>query len=79
MAVDIEEFKKLFEDDPLATVKEVFGVPEHDLKPTKITWKGKTCTVYDYELFVMIIKDWIKRDKITKEQALDNFFDMFET
>lgn len=78
MAIDIEEFKTLFEPDPLATVKEVFGVPEPELKPRVLTWKGKTTTVYDYELFVGIIKDWIKRDGITKEEALDNFFEMFD-
>lgn len=74
--VDIDEFKQLFEPDPVEKVREVFGVPEPELKPKELTWKGKTVTVYDYEFFVMLIKDWRKRYGYTKEQALDEFFDM---
>lgn len=78
MAVDLDEFRRLllFEPDPAAKVKEVFGVPELQLKPRVLKWKGKTVTVYDFELFKGIITDWMKRDGITKEEALDEFFDM---
>lgn len=41
-----------------------------------IHWKGQTDTVLDYELFVGIIQDWMKREKWTKEQALDEWFSM---
>jgi hypothetical protein len=75
--VDVDEFRKLFEpDDPIGKVREVFGVPEPELKPIVLKWKGKSVTVYDFELFKGIIQDWIKRDNITKEEALDEFFDM---
>lgn len=74
--VDVDEFKKLFDPDPLAGVKEVFGVPESHLKPQVLKWKGKSVTVYDFDLFKGIIQDWIKRDNCTKEEALDLFFEM---
>lgn len=75
--VNLEEFKELFEPvDPAAIVKKVFATPGWDPKPTKITWKGKTVTVYDFEFFKMLIQDWITCDKLTKEQALDQFFEM---
>lgn len=77
--VDIDGVRELLgvEKTALEKVQEVFpGAEEIELKPRKITWKGKTTIVYDYELFVMMIKDWIKRDNITKEQALDLFFEM---
>lgn len=75
--VNIDEFRELFEPvDPMAAVKKVFATPGWDPKPQKVTWKGKTVTVYDFEFFKMLIQDWIRRDKITKEEALDQFFDM---
>jgi len=46
------------------------------LKARKIEWKGKVDAVWDYELFVGVIKSWMKKDKITKEQALDKWFDI---
>ena len=78
--IDLEEFKKLFdgEPDPIGTVKEVFESSGWNPKPTKVSSKDRTCTVYDYEFFVMIIKSWMVQDKLTKEQALDKFFDMFD-
>lgn len=76
MAVDMDAFDNLFET-PLDKVKKVFpGAEEIELKPRTITWKGKTDTVYDYELFVMTIKDWMKREKWSKERALDEWFSM---
>lgn len=79
MAVDFDEFDNLFgtEETPLQKVQKVFpGAEEIELKPRQITWKGKTDTVYDYELFVMIIKQWRKENNWTKEQALDEWFSM---
>lgn len=77
MAVDLDEFDRLFSVDPVATVKKVFNVPEARSKP--VIWKGKTIAVYDYELFVEIIRGWMRRHGWTKEQSLDEFFDMFES
>ena len=79
MAVDLDEFDKLFgtEETPLQKVQKVFpGAEEIELKPRKITWKGQTEVVYDYELFVMTIKQWCKDNNWTKEKALDEWFDM---
>lgn len=79
MAIDIEEFKELFgiENTTLEKVQKIFpGAEEIKLEQRTLTWKGKSTTVYDYELFVMTIKDWIKRNKWTKEQALDEWFSM---
>lgn len=76
MAIDLDEFTRLFEPDPAAKVEEVFGVPGPELKPIKLQHKGQTLTVYDFELFKGIIRDWMKRDGITKEEALDLFFEM---
>ena len=74
MAVDLDAFDDLFET-PIDKVKKVFpGAVE--LKPRKITWKGQTEVVYDYELFEMTIKSWIKENKCTKEKALDEWFSM---
>lgn len=78
--IDLDEFRELFEPiDPAATVKKVFATPGWEPKATVVKWKGKSTTVYDFEFFKMLIQDWIKRDKITKEEALDNFFEMFDT
>lgn len=44
----------------------------------KVTWKGKTITVLDYEWFLALIKQWTE-DKFyprTKEEALDLYFEM---
>lgn len=77
MAVDVDNFMGLFESaDPVEKVREVFGVPEPELKPVKLTHKGQTLTVYDFELFKGIIRDWMDRYGYTKEQALDEFFEM---
>lgn len=38
-----------------------------------IVWKGKTITV-EYDLFRGMIQDWMERDKLTKEEALDLAF-----
>ena len=76
MSVDVDEFASLFETD-LDKVKKVFpGAEEVKLVPKPVTWKGKTITVQDYELFVMTIKSWMKEKKWSKEQALDEFFSM---
>ena len=77
MAIDIDEFARLFESDPVDKVREVFGVPEVGLVAKDLNWKGQTIKVYDFELFKMIIKDWMVRYKQTKEQAIDEFFGMF--
>lgn len=74
--IDVGEFDKLFNPDPVGAVKEVFGVPAADLKPHKLVWKGKTVTVYDREMFMDLIRSWMKQDGITKEEALDLFFEM---
>lgn len=42
----------------------------------EVQWKGQSMVVYDYELFVGIIQDWMKRDNMTKDQALDLAFEM---
>jgi len=76
MAIDIDEFARLFESDPVDKVKEVFGVPGPDFKPKVLQWKGKQVTVYDFELFKGIITDWMARDGTTKEEALEEFFSM---
>ncbi len=50
--------------------------------PRWVTWKGVKTWVADFELFTMIISQWIKGDKWdnskarTKEQALDEYFEM---
>lgn len=78
MAVDVDEFAALFgPPSPVDTIKEVFGVPEPELKPKELKWKGKVTTVYDYELFKSIIKGWMEKYGYSKEEALDEFFDMF--
>ena len=77
MALDLDEFSKLFEPDPVNKVREVFGVPDPEIKPRVLKWKGQQVTVYDFELFQMTIKDWMKRDNLTKDQAIDEFFGMF--
>lgn len=41
-----------------------------------VEWKDKKTTVYDYELFVGLIQDWMKREKWSKNKALDEFFEM---
>jgi hypothetical protein len=46
------------------------------LEPQVIQWKGKTLWVGDFELFKMIIKDWMKRYNWSKDQAFDEYFDM---
>ena len=38
-----------------------------------VQWKGQTANV-EYDLFTMLIKQWIG-DGMTKEEALDLFFD----
>lgn len=76
MAVDVDDFMSLYEADPVEKVREVFGVPEPGLKPKELTWKGQTVTVYDFELFKGIIKDWMERYGQSKEEALDEFFSM---
>ena len=40
-----------------------------------VQWKGQTINV-EYELFTMLIKQWMTDKNWTKEQALDEFFDM---
>ncbi|UOF77996.1 hypothetical protein [Caudoviricetes sp.] len=40
-----------------------------------VQWKGQIANV-EYELFCMLISDWMKRYKWTKEQALDEFFEI---
>lgn len=77
MAVDVDDFLGLFEPDPLVKVKEVFEI-EEEWKPTVLTWKGRTVTVWDFELFKMMIKQWMKESGWTKQQALDEFFEMTE-
>ena len=47
-------------------------------RPVKrtVTWKDQSTHVWDFELFQMIIRDWMDREGWSKEQALDEFFDM---
>lgn len=40
------------------------------MKPTKVTYKGKTAIVYDYELMLMMIQQW-KADGLTKEECME--------
>lgn len=40
-----------------------------------VQWKGKVLTV-EYELFTMLIKDWMDRNQWSKERALDEFFEL---
>lgn len=40
-----------------------------------VQWKGQTINV-EYELFQMLIKQWMTDNNWTKEQALDEFFQM---
>jgi len=77
MALDLDEFTKLFELNPVDKVREVFGVPDPEIRPRVLKWKGKQMTVYDFELFQMIIKQWMNDKKWTKDQAIDEFFGMF--
>lgn len=77
--VNIEEFARLFGVDPVAPIRETFGVPEPGLKPKTVQWQGQSLIVYDYDHFVALIKDWMKRYKQTKQEALDEFFGMFNT
>lgn len=77
--VNIEEFARLFGADPAAGVRSVWGVPEPELKPKTVQWQGQSLMVYDYEYFVALIKDWMRRYKQTKQEALDEFFGMFNT
>jgi len=39
----------------------------------EVSWKGKTITV-EYELFIMLVKDLMKRYNWSKEQVLDELF-----
>lgn len=43
--------------------------------PRDVSWKGKTIHTCDYELFTMMVKQWIS-DGMTKEEALDLMFEM---
>lgn len=46
------------------------------LNPATVSWKGKQIWVGDFEFFVMLVTDWMKRYKQTKEEVLDEIFDM---
>ena len=41
----------------------------------EVTWNGKTITI-EYELFIMLVKDMMKRYDWPKERVLDELFDM---
>jgi hypothetical protein len=51
---------------------------KHGKYRRKVTWKGRTVVVEDYEWFQMLIKQWITNTWYpkTKEEALDLFFEM---
>lgn len=51
-------------------------VCDYYLNPRDVKWKGQTIHVADYELFLMLVKDWMVRYGWTKEQALDEMFAM---
>lgn len=44
--------------------------------PCDVQWKGKVIWVADFEFFTMMVKDWMVRYKQTKEQVLDDMFEM---
>ncbi len=58
------------------------GVMDFYRNPRWIIWKDEKIWVADFELFTMIIAQWIKGDKWgsnksrTKEQALDEYFEI---
>lgn len=42
-------------------------------KPKRITWQGKSTIIYDYELLMMMIKQW--RDSgLTREECMELIF-----
>lgn len=43
------------------------------MKP--VVWKGKEVVV-EYDMFMLVIKGWMKDYNISKEKALDEFFEM---
>lgn len=50
-------------------------VLDYLLNPRDVSWKGKTITTCDYELFTLMVKQWIS-EGMTKEEALDLMFEM---
>ena len=49
-------------------------VADFFMNPSWVHWKGTNLWVADYELFVMLIKQWVSNG-MTKDEALDLFFE----
>lgn len=44
--------------------------------PRNIAWKGQDVRVGDYDLFIMMIGQWMKVNGLTKDDALNEYFEM---
>jgi hypothetical protein len=50
-------------------------VKDYLLNPKTVVHSGQSAVVADYEMFKMIVSDWMKTYGLTKKTALDMYFD----